>query len=127
MRLRTNSPTPEVADQYLGAEILLPIWNQSVIGCVVAWSWDTKWNIVIRNDANLILDTRLYQAEFTRGKVTWLTTDTIAWSIYAQCDEEGNEYDKAISLSEQQISIQDRLIACKSTTGRFSACERTSD
>ena len=41
---------------------------------------------------NPILDTRMYQVEFAGGKVTELTTNVIAQSMYAQCDVDRNEY-----------------------------------
>ena len=66
----------------------------------------------------------MYQVEFSRGKVIWLTANSIAESMYAQCDADGNEYsllgllvdyhkdNKAIFLTDQQISIQGRPVSC---------------
>ena len=39
-----------------------------------------------------ILDIRTYQVEFAGGKVTELTANTIAESMYTQCDADGNKY-----------------------------------
>ena len=36
-----------------------------------------------------ILDIRTYQVEFAGGKVTELTANTIAESMYTQCDADG--------------------------------------
>ena len=41
---------------------------------------------------NLILDTTMYQVEFTGGKDTEFTANAIAESMYAWCDADGNEY-----------------------------------
>ena len=41
---------------------------------------------------NPIFDTRMYQNEFVGGKVTELTANAIAKSMYAKCDAGGNEY-----------------------------------
>ena len=60
-------------------------------GHVVAWSHDTRGNVMGRAHANLILDTWMYQAAFAQSKVTELTANIIAESMYAQCDAEGNE------------------------------------
>ena len=68
------------------------------------------------------MDTRLYQVELKRGKITKLTANVIAESIYSQCDADGNEYllldalvdyqkdNKAISLTDQQIIVWDRPV-----------------
>ena len=59
----------------------------------------------------------MYQVEFVVGKVTELTANVIAESMYTQYDADGNEYllpgalvdhhndNKTISLTEQQTSI----------------------
>ena len=84
---------------------------------------------------NPILDTRMYQAEFTRGKVTEFTANVIDKWMYAQCDTDGYEYllldlivdyhkdNKAISLTEQQIGIWDRLVTHKTTVGCQICCQ----
>ena len=74
----------------------------------------------------------MYQVEFTGGKITELTANILAESMYAQCDADGNEYllldalvdyqkdNKAISITEQQTSIWDRPVANLLTVeGRF--------
>ena len=48
-------------------------------------SWDEP-------NTNLILDSRVYQVEFHEGKVTELTSNIIAKSMYVQCDADGNNY-----------------------------------
>ena len=83
-------PIPEVGDLYIGAEILLPRGDQMARGHVVAISRDANQNVMGRPHTNQILDTRMYQVEFTGGKVTALTTNIIAESMYTQCDLEGN-------------------------------------
>ena len=70
-----------------------------------------------------------YQVEFAGGKVTELTTNVIAESMYAQYNSEGNEYllvdvlvdyqkdNKATSLSHQQITVWGRPVTHKTTAG----------
>ena len=106
-------PMPEVGDYYIGAEILLPRGDQKARGNVVARSKYAKGNVMGRSQPKPILDTRMYQVEFTGGNVTESTANAIAESMYAQCNTEGNEYllldalvdyqkdNKAISLSDQ--------------------------
>ena len=53
-------PTLEVADQRIGAAILLTRSGQMARGKVVALSYDTHGYVLDRINANPILDTRLY-------------------------------------------------------------------
>ena len=76
----------EVSDHYIGAEILLPRGDEIGMGQVVAWNHDISENVMGRAQTNLMLNTMMYQVEFARGKVTELTTNVIAESMYAQCN-----------------------------------------
>ena len=77
---------PEAGDQYIGAEIMFPRGDQMARGHVVAQSGNASGNIMGRAHANHIMETRLYQVEFNRTKVTELTANVIAESMDAQCD-----------------------------------------
>ena len=106
-------------------------------GHVVAWSHDANGNMMGRVHMNPILDTRMYQVEFAGGKVTEVTANVIAESLYTQCDADGNKYlllellvdyhkdNKVISLTEQQTSIWGRPVTWKTTAGKFAASGRT--
>ena len=106
-------PTPELGNQYIGAEIMLPRRDKMARGHVVVQRCNTNGSIMGRAYANPIMDTKLYQVEFKGGKIMELTTNDIAESMYAQCDADGNEYllldvivdyhkgNKVISLAEQ--------------------------
>ena len=83
---------PDVGDLYIGAEILLPGGDQMARDHVVARSRDASGNVMGKSHTNPILDTRMYQVEFTGGEVKELTDNVIAVSMYAQCNLEGNEY-----------------------------------
>ena len=71
---------PEVGDHYIGAEILLPRGDQIARGHVGARSQDASGNMRGRSHTNPILDTQMYQVEFTGCEVTELTTNVIAES-----------------------------------------------
>ena len=64
---------PQVGDQYIRSEILLPRCDEMARGQVVAWSCNANGNIMDRTHTSLILDTRMYRVEFARGKATELT------------------------------------------------------
>ena len=110
----------EVDEYYIVAEILLPRGNQIGRSQVVAWSHNASGNMG-RSHTNAILDTRMYQVEFACGEATELTSNVIPEPMYAKCNIHGNEYllldmlvdfckdSKAISLSDQQITVWCRL------------------
>ena len=62
-------PMPEVGDQYVEAEIMLPRGDEMATGHVVAQSCNTSRTIMSRVHANPILDTKLYQVECTGGRL----------------------------------------------------------
>ena len=88
-----------------------------------------------RAHTNPILNTRMYQVKFAGGEVTELTANIIAESTYTQCNADGNEclllealvdYNKdikAISLTEQQTSMQGRPVTWKTTAGWQICCQ----
>ena len=128
---------PEVGNHYIGAEILLPRGDEVSRGHVVMWSCNFNGNVIGRVHVNPIMDTRMYQVEFTGGKVTELTTNIIAASAYTQCNTDGNEYllldmqvdywkdNKAISLTDQQITVQRRPLTIRPLqVGKFAASGR---
>ena len=104
-------------------------------GHVMAWCCNASGNVMGTAHTNLILDIRMYQVEFTRGKVTELIANIIAESVYIKCDANGNEYllldaligyykdNKAISLTDQQTSIWGRPVTCKTTVGWQIFCQ----
>ena len=63
-------PMSEVRNHYIGAEILLSKENKMAIGHIVAHSHDASGNIMGRTQANPVLDTKIYQVQFTGGEVT---------------------------------------------------------
>ena len=86
-------------------------------------------NVLGRAHANPILDTRMCQVAFAGGYVTELTANITVESMYVQCDADRNENllldflidyekdDKAISISDHEISVWDRRVTCNSTAG----------
>ena len=78
----------------------------------------------------------MYQVEFAVGKVTELTTNIIAESMYTLCDADRNKYlildllvdyrkvNKVISPTKQQINILGRPVTQTSTAGKCAASGR---
>ena len=81
------TPIPEIEDNYLNMELMLPRGGTLARGQVTERKRDHKGNFIGRSNANPILDTREYEVKFEDGDVTELTANAIAESIYAMCDE----------------------------------------
>jgi hypothetical protein len=84
--------TPEIGDNYLSAELMLPKGGVLVKGHVTARKRDQDGNPVGHANDNPILDTRSYIVNFDDGDQTELTANMIAESLYLQCDPDGNQY-----------------------------------
>jgi hypothetical protein len=75
--------TPEIGDNYLSANILIPQDGSMAKGRVKSWKQDAHGNPIGRADANPILDTREYIVEFDDGDETKLNANLIAEAMYA--------------------------------------------
>ena len=84
------TPTPEIGDNYLNMELMLPCGGTLARGRVKERKRDHEGNVIGWSNANPILDTREYKVKFEDGDVTKLTAKSIAESMYAMCDENGD-------------------------------------
>ena len=94
-------PTPEIGDNYLNMELMLPCSGILARGQVTERKRDHEGNVIGISNANTILDNREYEVKFEDGDVTKLTTNAIAESMYAVCDENGDH----ILLVDAQLTI----------------------
>ena len=83
-------PTPEVSDNYVGSQLQLPRGQILARGRVMKRARGNDDNVIGRANENPILDTRGYVVEFEDGKQAELYANTIAQSMYDQCDHDGN-------------------------------------
>ena len=130
-------PTPEMGDEFLNASIMLPRGSGHCRGKVVSRKRDEDGNPIGRrsDSGHLVNDTRMYLVEFPDGEVTELTANTIATTMYANCDDEGNEYlllesildwrknDDALSLEQQVGSENGKKFWRRSTAGVELCCK----
>ena len=84
------TPTPEIGENYLNMELMLPRGGTLARGRVTERKRDHKGNVIGISNANTILDTQEYEVKFEDGDVTELTANEIAESMYAMCDENGD-------------------------------------
>jgi len=128
--------TPEMGDNYLSAEIMIPRGGTMVRGRVTARKRDRDVNPIGLANSNPILDTRSYVVHFKDRDQTELTVNMIAESLYSQCDPDGHEYilldeivdhrrtDTAIKLADQKVvRANGRTYLRRSTIGWQLGCQ----
>ena len=119
---------PEWGGQFVNAEILLP-WDKMAKGHMVCSKHDADGNPRGRSNHNPILNTHLYEVEFSGEEMTELAANIIEESMYAQYDVNGNKNllieafivhrknGSALSAEDQKIVITRQEILRKSTAG----------
>jgi hypothetical protein len=112
--------TPEEADNYIGAQVTLPLGGTMRAGIVKRRARDNDGQVYGKKNDNPILDTRTYQVEFPDGEISEFAANVIAENMYAQCDPDGNQYiimdsivdhktsDKAVKKCDQFITVNGR-------------------
>ncbi len=84
--------TSKAYDNYISAEVLLPKGDILVPAHVVSRKRDTDGNPAGVANTNPLLDTRVYNVEFSDGHQEEYAANIIAENIFAQVDPEGNQY-----------------------------------
>jgi hypothetical protein len=79
-------------DQYVGTSVQLSIGDKVQTGKVTGRKRGLDGVARGKASANPILDTRTYNVEFPDGRSEEYTANVIAENMYAQCDEEGNQF-----------------------------------
>ena len=110
--------TPDIADTYLQAEILIPRNGDLVQAKVVRRLHNGEGTPKGKRNENPMLDTREYVVEFNDGSLDTLTANQIAENIYSQVDSEGHHHvllDEIIDhrKTAAAVSIDDGYIISK--------------
>ena len=87
-----EEPTPISFDNYIGAEVTLPRGDEMVSGTVKSRVKDHEGDPIGIANQNPILDTRVYEVEFTNGGRVELGANIIAECMYTQCDDKGKQF-----------------------------------
>ncbi|MGH7974682.1 MAG: reverse transcriptase domain-containing protein, partial [bacterium] len=82
----------EAYDKYISAQVLLPKGDGLVSCRVLNRKRDHDGHPVGQHNSNPILDSRVYNVEFPDGNVQEYAANVVAESLYAQVDDEGNQY-----------------------------------
>ena len=84
-------PTPEANDNYVNAQVIFPVVNSYARWKVIGRKRYADGNNVGRKNDNPILETRKYPVEFDDGEVIKMRANVIEESMYAACDDFGNQ------------------------------------
>ena len=129
---------PDTYDQYVGAEVVLPIGDTMMNAKVRGRKRQLDGTVLGKANSNPILDTRTYEVEFADGQRAELAANVIAENMYAQCDSEGNQYlllagivdhrkdDSAVEKSDMYIKHGSNMQPRKTTKG-WSLCVEWKD
>ena len=84
--------TPEAFDELLSVHVQIPFEGEMKRGTVVNRKRDLNGDPVGTRNTNPLLDSRLYEVEFSNGAVGEYATNIIAENICAMVDQEGQEH-----------------------------------
>ena len=111
------------------SEVVLPKRNDMVSGTVKSRVKDFEGQPIGKALKNPILDTRVYNVEFSDTEVAEFGAHIIAECMYAQCDIEGNQYslmdhiadyrkdNKAVSKDNLDVKLNGKTYKQKTTRG----------
>lgn len=84
--------SPDAYDPYIGVEILLPEGGDQVRATVPKRVKGNDGQPIGKSNTNPILDSRLYEVEYSSGCVEQIQANIIAQNMFAQIDSEGRRY-----------------------------------
>ena len=96
-----DEPDADTYDQYIGAEVTLPIGDKMLSAKVRRRKRTIDGSLTGKAHQYPILNTRTYNVEFADGQTAELSANVIAQNMYVMCDTEGNQY---ILLKESLIT-----------------------
>ena len=109
--------TDDMIDKYIGAELIFDVGSgDERRGKVVKRSRGLDGTAIGQSHTNPLFDTREYVVEFTDGSTDLYMANIIAENMYAQVDEEGNQYQLMNEITDHRkdasaISINDGFVA----------------
>ena len=87
-----NEPSSSMGDQYIGAEVRLPLGDKVRQGRVKRRKTHPDGSDLGTANPNPILDTRVYEVEFEDGAQAEFAANIIAENMWSQCDSEGQQF-----------------------------------
>lgn len=110
-------------DQYVNAEILLPVGDGRMAGTVKNRKRDSEGMPIGKRHKIPMMDTRLYEVELADGTIKELFANNIAECMFSQVDSEGRSYRLLKEISDHRkdataIEREDGWITTPSGTRR---------
>ena len=84
--------TPEAMDNYIGAEIMISHGDTVTQGSVRRRKSNVEVIAIVIDNGNTILDIQTYEVDFEDVSMSTYSANVIAKIMYAQRDEEGQQY-----------------------------------
>ena len=83
----------KVINKYLNVELLMNVGtNDKRCGHVIKQSWGVDGGLISHAHTNPLFDTHEYEVEFTDGTCKKYQANVITENMYAQLDDEGNQF-----------------------------------
>ena len=121
--------TSEVLDNYIGAEVTLPVGGAMMSGKVKRRKRSVDGQLKGTANSNPTLDTRTHEVEFPDGQIAEYGANTIAENMCGQCDVHGNQFilldqivdhrrkESAVSEADKYVYVNGRKQLRKTTIG----------
>ena len=95
--------TPETYDEYLTAQVMLPVGGEMTKGQVVKRLRDHNGRPIGIRHSNPILDSREYEVQFADGSSQSFLANTIAENLYSQVDTEGRQFAIMTEITDHEF------------------------
>jgi hypothetical protein len=120
-----NNYDHDTFNQYINAEVLLPVGDLLSTGKVIACKKDCDGNPVGRLNVNPILDSCVLEVQFNNGVVKEFAANIIAKHIYSQVDNEGHCHpvlDEIIDHCNGSAIAPDNLYVTNHNCNQYMQC-----
>jgi hypothetical protein len=112
------SYTQDTMDQYLGAQINMPVGDGHMRAKVKRRKKDEEGKPIGKGDNNPVMDTRLYEVEYSDGTLKEIQGNIIAQNMLSQVDSEGHNYVLIDEISDHKSDGHAIIKADGMITGR---------
>jgi len=91
-QMEADDISPQLYDRLLTADVCFTVGEKCMTGTVTGYKRDASGNLIGKTNPNPLLNTRMYQVQFSDGTVQDYAANHIAEAIYAAVDYEGNRF-----------------------------------
>ena len=120
--------TPEAFDELVSAHVQIPFEGEMKRGTVINRKRNLNGDPIGTRNSNPLLDSRLYEVEFSDGIIGEYTTNMIAENIYAMVDQEGQEHmlmQEIVDHRKSDQALEQKDMYVKSRSGKHQNIKRT--